>query len=91
MARGAGALVCQLAVQPRCGRGHASWIPLRPARWIHIVVQLNADGQHDPSYLPELVAGLEHADVVVGARFAGVGDYQVGLFRDLRCVYWPRP
>ncbi|WP_137844330.1 glycosyltransferase family 2 protein [Microbacterium sp. 2FI] len=40
-----------------------------------IVVQVDADGQHDPRYIPELVAGLQDADVVIGARFAGVGDY----------------
>lgn len=41
------------------------------------VVQLDADGQHDPRYLGELLAGLTDADVVIGARFAGAGDYQV--------------
>ena len=41
------------------------------------VVQFDADGQHDPAAIAELVAGLEQADVVVGARFAGTGDYQV--------------
>lgn len=39
------------------------------------VVQVDADGQHDPRYIPELIAGLDAADVVIGARFAGVGDY----------------
>src|SRR5436190_376886 len=34
-----------------------------------------AEGQHDPTYLPQLLAGLEHSDVVIGARFAGEGDY----------------
>lgn len=40
-----------------------------------IVVQVDADGQHHPGFIPALVAGLERADVVIGARFAGVGDY----------------
>lgn len=39
------------------------------------VVQVDADGQHDAFYLPALLAGLEYADVVIGARFAGEGDY----------------
>lgn len=39
------------------------------------VVQVDADGQHDASYLPALLAALEHADVVIGARFAGEGEY----------------
>ena len=43
-----------------------------------VVVQVDADGQHDPRYVPALLQGLdEGADIVVGARFAGLGDYSV--------------
>ncbi|NMR20879.1 glycosyltransferase family 2 protein [Cellulomonas fimi] len=40
-------------------------------------VQLDADGQHDPAEVPALIATMaaEGADIVIGARFAGVGDY----------------
>lgn len=43
-----------------------------------VAVQVDADGQHNPADVPTLVAALaEHeADIVIGARFAGVGDYQ---------------
>ena len=41
------------------------------------VVQVDADGQHDPADIARLHAALGDADVVVGARFAGVGDYVV--------------
>lgn len=41
------------------------------------VVQVDADGQHDPVNIPELLAGLQSSDIVIGARFAGKGDYQV--------------
>lgn len=41
-----------------------------------VVVQIDADGQHDPNYLDALVAGLSDADVVIGARFAGEGTYR---------------
>lgn len=42
------------------------------------VVQLDADGQHDPAAIPALLgAAHEHgADVVIGARFAGAGSYE---------------
>lgn len=43
----------------------------------HVVVQVDGDGQHDPGEIPQLVAALEHADLVIGARFAGSGDYPV--------------
>lgn len=41
------------------------------------VVQLDADGQHDPGYLPKLIAELDRFDLVIGARFAGEGEYAV--------------
>ncbi|NKY09935.1 glycosyltransferase family 2 protein [Cellulomonas hominis] len=42
-------------------------------------VQCDADGQHDPRDIPRLVAALHEpgADIVIGARFAGEGDYEV--------------
>lgn len=39
------------------------------------VVQVDADGQHDPAGVVALLARLESADLVLGARFAGEGDY----------------
>jgi glycosyltransferase involved in cell wall biosynthesis len=41
------------------------------------VVQIDADGQHDPRSVPALLEALERADLVIGARFAGEGDYEV--------------
>lgn len=41
------------------------------------VVQVDADGQHDPSSVRALVEALDRADIVLGARFAGTGDYDV--------------
>lgn len=41
------------------------------------VVQIDSDGQHNPDSVPSLVAQLAHADLVIGARFAGTGDYKV--------------
>jgi glycosyltransferase involved in cell wall biosynthesis len=45
------------------------------------VVQVDADGQHDPSAVPLLIAGLTDADVVLGARFAGTGNYEASAIR----------
>jgi len=42
-----------------------------------VAIQVDADGQHDPRYIPKLVDALDEADLVVGSRFAGVGDYRV--------------
>jgi glycosyltransferase involved in cell wall biosynthesis len=40
------------------------------------VLQLDADGQHDPSSIPRLLAALHDADVVVGSRFLDPGSYR---------------
>ncbi|MFJ3391471.1 glycosyltransferase family 2 protein [Leifsonia aquatica] len=41
------------------------------------VVQVDSDGQHDPASARSLIAALATNDVVLGARFAGEGDYAV--------------
>ncbi len=33
-----------------------------------VIVALDADGQHDPARIPELLGALRHADVVIGVR-----------------------
>jgi glycosyltransferase involved in cell wall biosynthesis len=42
-------------------------------------VQVDADGQHDPAQIPLLLDRLDAGDVdiVIGARFADAGDYEV--------------
>lgn len=47
------------------------------------LVQVDADGQHDPSQIPALTEPLPTADLVIGARFAGTDCYQVGFVRRL--------
>lgn len=41
------------------------------------VIQVDADGQHDPRNIAEVLTGLEIADISIGARFAERGDYTV--------------
>jgi glycosyltransferase involved in cell wall biosynthesis len=41
------------------------------------VIQVDADGQHNPEQIPMLVGELAEADIVIGARFAGTGVYPV--------------
>lgn len=40
-------------------------------------IQVDADGQHNPGDIARVLAGLESADISIGARFADVGDYSV--------------
>lgn len=39
-------------------------------------VQVDGDGQHEAAAVRTLLAELVAADIVIGARFAGAGDYQ---------------
>jgi dolichol-phosphate mannosyltransferase len=40
------------------------------------VLEMDADFSHDPRYLPELVAGLREADLVIGSRYTAGGGTQ---------------
>jgi hypothetical protein len=42
------------------------------------LVQVDADGQHDPADLDKLLAGLNEADIVVGTRFHPDSMYFIG-------------
>jgi glycosyltransferase involved in cell wall biosynthesis len=74
-AAAAGALVCRLPFNLGVGGAMRAGYRYAWSAGYDVVVQVDADGQHDPSYIPQLVAGLDRADVVVGARFAGEGAY----------------
>lgn len=50
------------------------------------VIQLDADGQHDPHEINLVLAKLEFADIVIGARFAGKGSYPAQGLRKLAMV-----
>jgi glycosyltransferase involved in cell wall biosynthesis len=41
------------------------------------VIQVDADGQHNPADIERVLAGLDRHDISIGARFAEVGDYAV--------------
>lgn len=41
------------------------------------VIQVDADGQHDPKNIEDVLEGLKIADISIGARFADRGTYTV--------------
>lgn len=77
IARKAGATVASLPYN--LGVGGAMRLGYRYARGAgyDVAVQIDADGQHDPRYVPKLVDGLQEASLVIGSRFAGEGGYRV--------------
>ena len=76
-ARAAGAVVARLPYN--LGVGGAMRLGYRYGfeHGYDVVVQIDADGQHDPRYVPKLIDALDGADIVIGARFAGEGGYRV--------------
>ncbi|MET8277941.1 glycosyltransferase family 2 protein [Micromonospora sp. NPDC005174] len=77
VAAAAGARVAKLPYN--LGVGGAMRLGYRYARDhdYDVAIQIDADGQHDPRYVPKLVDLLDDTDLVIGARFAGEGDYNV--------------
>ncbi|MEV4142858.1 glycosyltransferase family 2 protein [Amycolatopsis sp. NPDC049691] len=76
LARAAGAEVARLAVNLGVGGAMRTGFRYAAARGYDVVVQVDADGQHDPDELDALLRGLDDADIVIGSRFAGKGSYK---------------
>lgn len=74
-ARQAGAIVASLPYNLGVGGAMRVGFNYAIANGYSNVVQVDADGQHDPKDVIELVAALDSADLAVGARFAGRGEY----------------
>lgn len=77
LARAAGAAVVDLPANLGVGGAMRTGYRYAVDHGYTATIQVDADGQHDPSQIPALVAALDHADLVIGARFAGKGDYTV--------------
>ncbi|MFA4895769.1 glycosyltransferase family 2 protein [Microbacterium sp.] len=76
-ARAAGASVLTLPYNLGVGGAMRAGFRFARSNGFSIVVQVDADGQHDPAAILQLIEGLSSADLMIGARFAGVGDYGV--------------
>lgn len=76
-ARAGGALVAVLPFNLGVGGAMRTGFRFALENGFENVVQVDADGQHDPIGVPLLLERLDTADVVLGARFAGEGDYRV--------------
>lgn len=49
------------------------------------VVQMDADGQHDPHHIIDMLQELQsdHVDVVIGSRFLGKNNYKTTIFKHM--------
>lgn len=57
-----------------------------------IAIQIDGDGQHDPSYIKELINPIINSkcDFVIGSRFINKEGFQSSLTRRLGIVYFAR-
>ncbi|MFC3454523.1 glycosyltransferase family 2 protein [Amycolatopsis speibonae] len=76
LARAAGAEVARLSVNLGVGGAMRTGFRYAAARGYDVVVQVDADGQHDPEEVAALLDALDDADIAIGSRFAGKGSYK---------------
>jgi glycosyltransferase involved in cell wall biosynthesis len=83
LASAAGARVVSLPFNLGIGAAMQAGFEYARRHDFHLAVQLDADGQHDPSELPALIAPVleGEADVAVGTRFAGERGYRPSFAR----------
>ena len=72
----AGATVLQLPFNLGVGGAMRAGFRYAVEHGFRYVVQVDADGQHNPRDVPTLVDALSEVDIVIGARFAGEGEYK---------------
>lgn len=79
VAREVGAHVIELPINLGVGGAMRTGFLYALRNGYNQALQVDADGQHDPCEIPVLLACAQEtgADVVIGARFAGRGDYKV--------------
>jgi glycosyltransferase involved in cell wall biosynthesis len=53
-------------------------------------VQMDADGQHDPSYITGLLSGVRQGgiDVAIGSRFLGEGEYYPTMIKKAGMIFF---
>lgn len=78
VAEGAGATVVSLPFNVGVGGAMRTAFLYAQRNGYRALVQVDADGQHDPADLDRLLDGLDDADIVVGTRFHPNSTYFVG-------------
>jgi glycosyltransferase involved in cell wall biosynthesis len=86
ISREAGAIVAALPYNLGVGGAMRVGFNYALANDFENVVQVDADGQHNPRDVSKLVSELKNADLVLGARFAGTGDYEASGPRKLAMI-----
>ncbi|WP_026555487.1 glycosyltransferase family 2 protein [Arthrobacter sp. 35W] len=75
VAQAAGATVLRLPFNLGVGGAMRTGFKYAIRHGYKAAIQVDSDGQHDPLDIDRVLAGLENADISIGARFAGRGNY----------------
>lgn len=76
-ARRAGAKVLTLPFNMGVGGAMRTGFTYAQRKGYSRAIQVDADGQHNPMDIERVLAGLNEADISIGARFSDVGEYKV--------------
>ncbi len=88
-ARRAGAVVLELPFNVGIGATMQTGFLYARDNGFRAAIQVDGDGQHVPSEIPRLLAVLEEgADMVIGSRFIGRGDYRAPFLRRLGMIFF---
>jgi glycosyltransferase involved in cell wall biosynthesis len=94
VAASAGAKVVTLPIHLGYGGAVQTGFKYAARKGYDAVVLMDADGQHNPACVPDLLKGLQDADVVLGSRFLGDCRYfipfdrRVGMWLLRKIVRW---
>jgi hypothetical protein len=80
-AREAGARVLRAPIRLGYGGAVQTGLKYADAGGYDLAVLTDADGQHDPGYIADLVEAADRYDMVIGSRFRGVEPYRIPLIR----------
>ncbi|MET4093478.1 glycosyltransferase family 2 protein [Arthrobacter sp. UYCu712] len=89
-AAAAGAQVLELPFNIGVGGAMRAGFKYAQRHGYDAVIQVDADGQHDPRDIQRVLDGLAHADISIGARFADKGNYVVRGPRKWAMVFLAR-
>ena len=81
IARDAGAHVVSHAINLGVGAAMGTAFKYAVRNGYDAVIQFDGDGQHRPEHIAELIAGLEHSDIVIGSRFMDGGTFKSSAAR----------
>ncbi len=81
IAANAGAIVLNLPINLGYGGAVQTGFKYAALKGYDAVVLMDADGQHDPTCVPDLVKALQDADFVLGSRFLGNCHYKIPFAR----------